>query len=296
MTGDDLQSVGPSRRPPGRVLVLGSTGMIGQSWVRLLEDKGIEHRDLSRPEFNLSEPQSIERAFDRPYDLVINAAAWTDVDGAEDDEAGATQANAYAVEQIAKRCRELGAMLITYSTDYVFDGRATEPYPIDAPIDPVNAYGRSKALGETQLRQTTPDHLLIRTSWVYAPWGKNFVLTMMKLICDREQLSVVNDQRGRPTSATHLAAGSLAMYLAGATGTWHLTDSGECTWFEFAQEIKAVIGARCEIEPCGSDAFPRPAKRPSYSTLDLKPTQQLLGEIGGWSKRLRESIHAAHQQ
>ncbi|MFG0244503.1 MAG: dTDP-4-dehydrorhamnose reductase [Phycisphaerales bacterium JB052] len=296
MTTEVLQTVGPSRNPPERVLVLGSTGMLGRSWVRLLEREGLEHTALSRPEFDLSDRQSIERALDRPYGLVVNAAAWTDVDGAESNEAGAAQANAHAVEQVATRCRELGATLITYSTDYVFDGQATQPYPIDAPIHPVNAYGRSKAMGEALLRQATPDHLLIRTSWVYAPWGKNFVLTMMKLMGDRDQLSVVDDQRGRPTSATHLAAGSLAMYLAGATGNWHLTDSGECTWFEFAQEIKAVIGARCTIEPCSSDAFPRPAKRPSYSTLDLEPTRQLLGEIGEWQNRLRECIQKAHGQ
>lgn len=290
MTRSATQQIGPDRPMPERVLVLGSTGMVGRSWVAMLERMGIEHRALSRPAFDLSDPESVDRAFDQPFDLVVNAAAWTDVDGAEDDEAGATRANAYAVEQIARRCAESGAVLITYSTDYVFNGRGESPYPVDAPVDPINAYGRSKALGESLLRRVSTDHLLIRTSWVYAPWGKNFVRTMMKLTREREALQVVDDQRGRPTSAPHLAEGSLTLYQAGATGTWHLTDSGECSWHRLACAVRDALDTNCTIEACSSNAFPRPAVRPAYSTLDISATEAQIGPIGSWETRVRSVI------
>ena len=293
MSGNALQTVGIPRDTPQRVLVLGCTGMLGRSWVRLLEESGIKHAALSRPAFDLSKPDTIDAAFDQEYDLVVNAAAWTDVDGAEADEPGAMQANAHAVEQIAQRCRDMKALLINYSTDYVFSGSADHPYPVGAQIEPINAYGRSKALGELLLRERTANHLLIRTSWVYAPWGNNFVRTMMRLISEKDQLRVVDDQRGRPTSAMHLASSSFDLYKSGAAGTWHLTDSGECSWFEFAKEIRTNLSSECSIEPCSSDEYPRPAKRPTYSTLDIEPTNRLLGGIESWQVRLREAMREA---
>ena len=281
--------LGPRTRPE-RVLVLGSTGMVGRAWCELLGSESIEHKALARPEFDLSDPESIDRALDIRYDLVVNAAAWTDVDGAETDEQGANRANASGVEQIARRCAELDAFLITYSTDYVFGGSALSPYPIDAPIEPLNAYGRSKALGESMLRAVSDHHLLIRTSWVHAPWGKNFVLTMRSLMQSRDRLSVVDDQRGRPSNAGSLAIGSLELYLAGAAGTWHLTDAGECSWHGLACEIRDQLGGSCEINPCTSEAFPRPAKRPAYSTLDIGPTEQLIGPRPQWELGVRQSL------
>ena len=292
MTTALTQHIDRTRKQPEHVLVLGSTGMLGRSWVQLLEREGIKHQALSRPEFDLSDPESIIRALpaQNEYDLVVNAAAWTDVDGAEEDEAGAEQSNGYAVEQIAQRCLERNTLLITYSTDYVFSGQSTAPFPIDAPIAPLNAYGRSKALGELLLRQSTPNHLLIRTSWVYAPWGKNFVLTMKQLMHDRDRLRVVDDQQGRPTCALELAANSLKLFRAGAIGTWHLTDEGECTWFRLAQEIKSTLDAGCVIEPCNSSEFPRPAQRPTYSTLDIEPTIALIGPFEPWQSRVRDVL------
>lgn len=290
MSHQAWQRVDESRQGPKRVLVLGRSGMVGRAWCEALGSKGIEHTALARPEFDLSDPALIDRAFESRFDLVINAAAWTDVDGAESNEAGANQANAYGVEQIAKRCKESGAFLITYSTDYVFGGDASSPYPIDAPIQPLNAYGRSKALGESLLRATCENHLLIRTSWVHAPWGKNFVLTMRSLMQTREELSVVDDQRGRPSSAFTLANRSLELYLSGATGTWHLTDAGECTWFGLACEIQDQLGSSCLINPCTSEAFPRPAKRPAYSTLDISATDRLIGSLPSWEQGVKQSL------
>ncbi len=280
-----------SPRPhPNRVLVLGGTGMVGRSWIEYLRTLHIECHSVARPEFDLMEPQTIERCFDEHYDLVVNAAAWTDVDGAESDEDSATRANAHAVFEIAQQCHRQGATLLTYSTDYVFSGNANKPYPVDAPINPINAYGRSKALGESLLAQSRASHILIRTSWVYAPWGTNFVRTIRSLAQSRNKLHVVNDQRGRPTSAQHLAQSSLDLYLHGAQGIWHLTDNGQCTWFEFATALVKHAELECQVLPCNSDTYPRPAVRPSYSTLDITNSINLLGPLTSWAQHLGQVL------
>tara|TARA_A100000171_G_scaffold14429_2_gene12738 strand:+ start:29681 stop:30556 length:876 start_codon:yes stop_codon:yes gene_type:complete len=284
------QRIDSNRSLPQRVLILGSSGMVGRAWCEHLKSLGIEYTAAHRPHFDLCRPETFEKTFDGTYDLVVNAAAWTDVDGAESDEQGALLANAYAVEQISAHCASVQAMLITYSTDYVFDGMACTPYPIDAPISPINAYGRSKALGESLLRRTNENHLLIRTSWVHAPWGKNFALTMRSLIADRDEIRVVNDQRGRPSSAISIAEGALDLYMNGASGTWHLTDSGECTWHGFAMEIRDALGSACSVEPCTSEEFVRPARRPAFSTLSIHQTEKLIGPRPAWQSRVRESV------
>ncbi len=291
-----IQSISELCPLPKRVLVLGSTGMVGRSWMEYLTANQIGCQGVSRPEFDLMEPQSITRCFTEHWDLVVNAAAWTDVDGAESDEDGATRANAHAVSEIAQQCAQHGATLITYSTDYVFAGDANTPYPIDAPINPINAYGRSKALGESLLAQSDASYILIRTSWVYAPWGSNFVRTIRNLAQSRDELRVVNDQRGRPTSAQHLAESSLALYLKGAQGTWHLADNDECTWFDFARAIVEYADLECQVRPCSSDEYPRPAARPSYSTLDIADSISLLGSIGPWTVHLHQVLDAISAQ
>ncbi|MEM9373691.1 MAG: dTDP-4-dehydrorhamnose reductase [Planctomycetota bacterium] len=275
---------------PGSVSVIGASGMVGRSWMGLLRSHGIPARGLIRPEIDLDRPESLSGAVLEGDELVVCAAAWTDVDAAESDEAGATRANAEAVRILGDRCREIGATLIHYSTDYVFDGRGSEPYPIDAPINPVNAYGRSKAAGERSLRDTDCAHLILRTSWVYAPWGNNFVRTIAGLAETRDELRVVDDQRGRPTSAEELARSSLALYLAGAAGTWHVTDGGDCTWHDLATEVVAALGLRCAVTPCGSDEYPRPAVRPGYSVLDIGSTEATIGPRTDWRTSVRRAV------
>lgn len=287
MSSNRCQSVIDPRPMPNRVLVLGATGMVGRSWMECLRAQHIECTGLSRPEFDLMNPESIARCIPEGYDLVVNASAWTDVDGAESDEARAIRANGEAIAEIARLCARQSTTLITYSTDYVFSGNESTPYPVDAPIQPINAYGRSKAIGESKLLQSGADHILIRTSWVYAPWGTNFVRTILNLSQSRDELSVVNDQRGRPTSAQHLAQRSLDLYLNGAKGIWHLTDNDECTWFDLAREITLQSGLACTVHPCSSELYPRPAARPFYSTLDIQSTQRLIGPIGDWRSHLK---------
>ncbi|MBL4697445.1 MAG: dTDP-4-dehydrorhamnose reductase [Phycisphaerales bacterium] len=284
------QSVGEHRASPNRVLVLGSTGMVGRSWMELLKNQQIPCVGRSRPEFDLMEPSTITNSISDEFDLVVNAAAWTDVDGAETDEQGATRANAEALAEIAQCCKSIGSTLISYSTDYVFSGDADTPYAINSPIDPINAYGRSKAIGEAKLAESDASHIMIRTSWVYAPWGTNFVRTIRGLAASRDELRVVDDQRGRPTSAQHLAESSLALYLNGAQGIWHLTDEGECTWHQFAREIVRIAGLHCTVHPCTSDEYPRPAARPGYSTLDISDSTQLVGPLGSWQSHLAQVL------
>ena len=183
--------------------------MLGRAWSNLLDARGLAYDAPLRGEMDLSHADTIARAFDTKYDLVINCAAWTDVDGAEDHEADANRINGDAVESLAYHAARQDAMLVHYSTDYVFSGVAPRaakggpalPWRVDDQPDPVNAYGRSKLLGEEAIARRDGLHLVIRTSWVYAAWGKNFVRTIAKLARERDTLQVVNDQHGRPTSA-----------------------------------------------------------------------------------------------
>jgi dTDP-4-dehydrorhamnose reductase len=277
------------------ILLVGRDGMLGRAWRQLLADEGLTFDAIDIETIDLTRPDTIDPSIDDRYGLVINCTAYTDVDGAETSEALAEQINGAGVGWLAERCRQIGAPLVHYSTDYVFDGRAESPYPPDAPLAPIGAYGRSKAYGEQRLRETTDDHLIIRTSWLYAAWGGNFVLTMMKLLAERDEVRVVDDQRGRPTSAEHLARTSLALVRAGAGGTYHVTDGGKCTWYELAREIARLTGSACRVEPCTSAEFPRPAPRPAYSVLDISATEQLVGAMPHWTDNLADVIRRDRQ-
>ena len=266
----------------GRVVLIGASGMLGRAWAELLVRENLEHRSLSRAELDLARPERVE-AFDfSGSDVVINCAAWTDVDGAEEHEAEASVLNGHGVRALAVAVKRVGGLLVYYGTDYVFSGKADAPWPVDGELQPLNAYGRSKALGEVALRQSGCSHLMLRTSWLYAPWGKNFVRTMARLGAERSELKVVDDQRGRPTSAEHLAAATLALLRVGARGTLHVTDGGECSWFELARHVVSRINPACSVQPCTSAQFVRPAPRPSYSVLDLAPTEGLIGPMPPW--------------
>ena len=277
------------------VLITGGAGMLGRAWRDLLAGAGVEHHAADVAEIDITSEASVAAVASGPWRTVINCAAWTNVDGAEADEPAATRVNARGVERLADACLVRGALLVHYSTDYVFDGRAAAPYPIDHPRDPINAYGRGKAAGEEALERSGAEHLLIRTSWLYAPWGANFVRTIARLAREKPTLRVVNDQRGRPTSAEHLARATAALIAAGARGTHHATDGGECTWFEFASEIVRLAGSPCRVEPCTTAEFPRPAKRPTYSVLDLSATEAKIGPMPAWQGNLRDVMSRLEQ-
>lgn len=272
---------------PQPVILIGFDGMLGTAWRAVLEEKGV--RNLFCPtmaEFDLTDDASIARTITDDVQLVINCAAYTAVDKAEEQEALATVINGDGVGKLANRCKAVGAKLVHYSTDYVFPGNASSPYLPNDTRKPCNAYGRSKAVGEERIQQSGCDHLILRTSWLYAPWANNFVLTIAKLAASRSELQVVNDQFGRPTSAQHLASASADMILAGAQGIHHVTDGGQCSWFEFATEIVRLSGADCIVKPCDSSQFPRPAVRPAYSVLDLNSTEKCIGPMPHWKENL----------
>lgn len=274
-------------------LLIGNSGMLGTAFERLLTHNALPYTPLDYPAFDLTNPAHAAAAITPGVRYVINCAAWTDVDGAEVKEDAATAVNAGGVRLLADRCESVGATLITYSTDYVFSGVATSPYTTTQARAPLNAYGRSKARGEELLEHSAARWYNIRTSWLYAPWGKNFVKTIAGLLTTKPSIKVVSDQRGRPTSAEHLAATTLRLLDVDAEpGTWHVTDGGECTWFEFAREIGAVLAARGEkvgeVLPCTSDEFPRPAKRPAYSVLDIAETEAAAGAMPDWQVHLAQ--------
>ena len=257
---------------------------------QVLREGGLEYTSIGRPEIDITDPESVAVGIPANTSVVFNCAAYTDVDGAEAHESDAHEVNAAGVALLASRCADVGATLVHYSTDYVFNGDAREPYRVDQTREPINAYGRSKAAGERNLESSGADHLLIRTSWLYAPWAKNFVLTMLGLGASREQLKVVDDQLGRPTSCLHLARTTLALLDHGARGTFHIADGGQCTWHEFATEIVATVNPACRVDPCSSTEFPRPAPRPSYSVLDLSRTEELVGPMPNWKHNLAEVL------
>ena len=274
----------------GSVLLLGANGMLGRAWRGLLDSRGIEHVGLDLPQFDMTDSAQVDAAIDGSHACVINCAAYTAVDDVETNEQIASRVNGDAPGLLAIRCRKVKTTLVHYSTDYVFNGRAQEPYPVDAPRDPVNAYGRTKALGEQNIERAGGPYLIVRTSWLYAPWGQNFVRTIARAAAQRDSLRVVDDQRGRPTSSTHLAASTLRLIESGATGVYHVTDGGECTWFDFATAIAAKANPSCRVEPCTTDEYPTPAARPAYSVLDLSLTEQRLGPMPDWRQNLAEVL------
>lgn len=271
---------------PKHALILGAAGMLGRAWRELLAGEGIEFTATDAAALDICDEAALRRAVDGRFDVIVNCAAWTDVDGAEANEPAALRLNGDAVGLIAGCAERTGATLIHYSTDYVFDGLGSAPIPVDAPRAPAGAYGRTKAAGEEQLERSRARHLLIRTSWLYAPWGKNFVRTIAKVAQERDELTVVDDQRGRPTSAEHLAAASLGLLRAGATGTFHVSDGGDCTWCGFAKEIVRITGAGCRVRPITTAELNRPAPRPAWSVLDLSGTERIIGAMPAWERNL----------
>ncbi|HJX64527.1 MAG TPA: dTDP-4-dehydrorhamnose reductase [Polyangia bacterium] len=272
------------------LLLLGDRGMLGRAFRELLTAKHRPFTGFDLPELDIAEPSQIGPIFERPWSAVINCAAYTNVDGAEADEPVALRANGIAPGVVAAACARARIPLVHFSTDYVFAGNASAPYAVAAPLQPLGAYGRTKAAGESAIRHSGADFLILRTSWLYAPWANNFVRTMARLTRDKPELKVVDDQRGRPTSAQHLAAATLALLDRGTRGTLHVTDGGECTWYEFTVEIARLLGRNAIIRPCTTAEFPRPAPRPVYSVLDLAPTEAILGPMPDWRLNLASVV------
>jgi dTDP-4-dehydrorhamnose reductase len=253
-------------------LITGGSGQLGIAVSQVLGETGILFVAWSSQDLNITQAPILRDAIAKlSPKVIINCAAWTDVDRAESNEQAASRVNCDGAENIALAAKECSAKLIHISTDYVFSGQSDTPWEVDDEINPQSAYGRTKADGENRVFSVYPEQSsIIRTAWLYSPWGKNFAKTMTKLAIKGEgEVRVVNDQLGQPTSAIHLAHQLVELGLStSAAGLYHGTNSGQTTWFEFAQEIFILAGADVErVIPVSSNEYPRPAKRPSYSVL-----------------------------
>jgi dTDP-4-dehydrorhamnose reductase len=262
-----------------RILVTGKNGQLATS-LRERAPEGVEVVTLGRPELDLADRDSIRDAFDAEVaDVVVNAAAFTAVDKAEAEEDLAARINCDGAALVADVARGLGAPIIQLSTDYVFDGALGRPYREDDPVGPIGAYGRSKLAGEEAVAQVNPRATILRTAWVYSPFGANFVKTMLRLGETRREVKVVADQIGSPTCALDIADAIFEiarqlMYEAGPEkyGVFHMTGAGEATWAEFAQAIftqaHALGRPAVKVIPIPTAEYPTPARRPANSRLD----------------------------
>jgi dTDP-4-dehydrorhamnose reductase len=273
------------------ILVFGSGGQLGQELVGLARASNVPLAALTRAQADISDPTQVERALAeiRPS-IVLNASAYTKVDRAEAEEATAFQANATGPEILARACADIGRPLIHVSTDYVFDGTQSGAYRESDPVAPLGVYGRSKLAGEEAIRRHLPQHVIVRTSWVYGIHGANFLKTILRLAGERDELRIVGDQNGCPTSTVDLAQALLAVAQAlgegrAVPGTYHFAGTGVTTWHGFASRIveaqRPFTGRLPSVVPIRTEEYPTPAARPANSELD----SSLFGRTFGFTAR-----------
>jgi|ERR1700687_3765441 len=292
-----------------RLVVTGRNGQVARALTELSgkqneRSSGVDVFTLARPDFDLASPKDFAEQIARlEPDVIVNAAAYTAVDRAESERDMAFAVNAEGAQRVAQAAGLLGVPVIQVSTDYVFNGNSTRPYVENDQTAPVNFYGETKLAGEVAVRAATPNHVILRTSWVYAPFGQNFMLTMLKLGAEREELRVVDDQRGAPTSAFDIAA-AVVMIAKGLLdrpddqslrGIFHMANAGETTWAGFASEIFRLAAQRdssyARVIPISTSQYPTPAARPASSRLDISKLDKVYGvRPPHWMDALREVL------
>jgi dTDP-4-dehydrorhamnose reductase len=241
------------------IFVTGAAGMLGQDVVSAAGDGAVA---LSRADLDVTDAGAAREALDGA-DVVINCAAWTDVDGAEEHAEEALAVNREGARNVAAAARRV----VYVSTDYVFDGAKRAPYVESDPTAPLQSYGRSKLAGELATAEANSRHFIVRSSWLFGAGGGNFVETMLRLGGERDELRVVDDQVGCPTFTGHLAEAIVALARTEDYGIHHLAGAGACSWYQFAREIFDRSGVECQVEPCTTDEYPLPARRPAWSVL-----------------------------
>jgi dTDP-4-dehydrorhamnose reductase len=264
--------------------------MLAQDVLAAAERAGHDVVAFARADLDVTDARAVRRALEaeRP-DAVINCAAYTNVDGAEEDEATATEVNGAAAGHLAAAAQAVGAAIVQPSTDYVFDGRKATPYVESDPTAPQSAYGRSKLAGEHAVAKANERHHIVRTSWLFGVAGKNFVDTMIGLGSERDELKVVHDQVGCPTYTGHLAKALITLATGEREyGIHHVAGEGQCSWFEFASEIFGQAGIETNAVPCTTDEFPRPAPRPAYSVLGSERRDPI--RLPDWREGLRSFL------
>lgn len=251
-----------------KILITGSNGMLGHDLINVLQEKHDLIPTTSKTLDITDKRQTIDYICDKKPDIVINSAAYTDVDGCEENEDLARSVNGEGVRNLALACREIDCPLVHISTDYVFDGSATEPIREDGDIGPISVYGKSKLEGEEAIQEILEKYFIIRTAWLYGTNGRNFPRTMLELAESHPEITVVYDEVGTPTYTPDLAEGISQLIETDYYGIYHLTNSGSCSWCEFARYIFEIAGKDVKVIPVTASEFARPAPRPSYSVLD----------------------------
>ncbi|MEK6673744.1 MAG: dTDP-4-dehydrorhamnose reductase [Nitrospirota bacterium] len=276
-----------------KILVTGSNGMLGQDLIPILKEN---HEAIPFPKYKLdiTKIDSAHKAvLETNPDLVINCAAYTNVDGAENETYKAFSVNGTGVQNLALACEEMGIPICHISTDYVFDGGKRTPYTPFDNTNPINRYGESKLAGEKYIQWITNRFYIIRTSWLYGKGGKNFVSTIRRTLKEQSVVRVVHDQTGSPTSTVMLSHAIKSLIETGAYGIYHYTDEtdGGISWYDFARAVADYTGSDTELVPITTEEFPRPAKRPAYSVLDTGIFYMVTGqEPVGWKEPLKDYL------
>ena len=283
-----------------KIVVTGSLGQLGYELMR--QAKESQHTyiftDVRESELttslDITDAEAVEAFIGDDVDVIINCAAYTDVNRAESDEAMALKINSDAPGNLARAALRADALLIHISTDYVFDGRGYLPYSEDSQTGPLSAYGRTKLSGEKAVEESGCRYMIFRTAWLYSLTGRNFFLTMADLTASKPMLKVVYDQVGTPTYAADLAfliAHIIEENKLDRTGLYHYTNEGVCSWYDFTKEINDLLGHTCNVMPCRTEEFPTPAARPHYSVLEKKKVRETFGlEIPHWKESLRLAV------
>ncbi len=284
------------------ILVTGANGQLGREMQSLSASwPSYNFLFVTREQLPIDDAEAVAAYFAaHAIDVCVNCAAYTAVDKAEAENEKANAINGTAVGNLAALCKQYNALFIHISTDYVFDGTATAPYQVTHPVQPVNAYGASKLLGEQLALQNNSSSIIIRTSWVYSSFGNNFVKTMMRLMKERESLNVVGDQQGCPTYAADLANAIMQIIdkaphsfnAADPSATlYNYSNTGTITWYDFAAAIKEISGSTCVVNAIPTAQYPTPARRPAYSVMDTAKIQQEFNvEIPGWKESLKKCM------
>jgi dTDP-4-dehydrorhamnose reductase len=284
-----------------KVVLLGASGQLGQEWQRVISKRSAGNVLLfpyTSSELDITRYRKVSKELhDKKPEVVVNCAAYTDVDGAEEDREKVRQVNTEAVSSLAKLSQELGFKLVHYSTDYIFPGNEKdrqnlpEGYPEDHPADPINWYGQTKWEGEQAIREAAANHLIIRLSWLCGQFGQNFVKTMLKLGRERDEVQVVNDQWGSPTFTKNVVINSLRLLESESKGTYHITSEGVITWYDLARAIFELNNIDVTVEPVLAEAFPTKAKRPRFSKLNTQKIESIgTSEIIHWKEGLRDML------
>ena len=272
-----------------RVTIFGASGLLGNALKHEWTEDEVTR--LSSKDADIRDPHQVTGAVERSRpEWIILAAAYTDVDGCETHPDLAMQINCRGAMNVAEAASRFGSRLLFLSTDYVFDGKKSTPYETDDVRAPQNVYGRSKAEAEVQFTKILPDCCIVRTSWLFGMGAKCFPDAVLKLAAQRKELEVVNDQRGCPTYNRDLARAVIQLCRRNATGIVHVTNSGDCTWFDFAKQITRTAGLSTIVRPVSSDRMPRPARRPDYSVLSSKSLQRYDIRMPSWEDALKRYL------